>query len=138
MLKMSNESKPTRKLIKIEPSVDSDGTQISLYTYEVTKNGVTSIQTVKTRRTPKYKDCKYEPDKHKTMVIDELVKYFNSYNYTTSNQLEEFRVLTKDNIKLKQIIDHLQTTLNVHLTQIQLKQIIATDLISKLKVKISF
>ena len=135
---MSNDSKPTRKLIRIDPAVDSDGTQISLYTYEVTKNGVVTTQTVKTRRTPKYKDCKYEPDKHKTMVIDELVKYFNSYNYTTSNQLEEFRVLTKDNTKLKQIIDHLQTTLNVHLTQIQLKQIIATDLISKLKVKISF
>ena len=138
MLKMQNDSKPTRKLIKIEPAVDSDGTQISLYTYEVTKNGVVTTQTVKTRRTPKYKDCKYEPDKHKTMVVDELVKYFNSYNYTTSNQLEEFRILTKDNTKLKQIIDHLQTTLNVHLTQLQLKQIIATDLISKLKVKIQF
>ena len=135
---MSNDSKPTRKLIRIDPAVDSDGTQISLYTYEVTKNGVVTTQTVKTRRTPKYKDCKYESDKHKTLVIDELVKYFNSYNYTTSNQLEEFRVLTKDNTKLKQIIDHLQTTLNVHLTQLQLKQIIATDLISKLKVKISF
>ena len=138
MLKMSNESKPTRKLIKIEPSVDSDGTQISLYTYEVTKNGVTSIQTVKTRRTPKYKDCKYDVEKHKTSVVNELVKYFNSYKFQTANQLEEFRVLTKDNNKLKQIIDHIQTTLNIHLTQIQLKQIIATELTAKLKVKIQF
>ena len=138
MLKMSNEAKPTRKLIKIEPSVDSDGTQISLYTYEVTKNGVVTTQTVKTRRTPKYKDCKYEPTKHKTMVVDELVKYFNSYKYSTQNQLEEFHVLTKDNNKLKQIIDHIQNTLNIHLTQIQLKQIIATELTTKLKVKVTF
>ena len=135
---MSSETKPTRKLISVEPSVDSDGTAISLYTYEVCKNGVTTTQTVKARRTPKYKDCRYEPDKHQTQVTNELIKYFNNYNFSTSNHLEEFRVLTKDNTKLKQIIDHIQTTLNVHLTQLQLKQIIATELTSKLKVRISF
>ena len=126
-----------RTLKSVQPGKDSDGTDISVYTYEVEKNGKISTQTVKARKTKKYEN-KYNADEHLKLVTDELINYFNNYKFENANQLEEFRVLTKDNTKLKQIIDHLQTTLNVHLTQLQLKQIIATDLISKLKVKISF
>ena len=138
MSQSNNTTKGTRKLVSITPSTDSDGTQINLYSYEISKDGKIFTQTVKTRRTPKFKDHKYNPEKDQTNVVQLLVKYFNEYNFETNNQLEEFRILTKDNTKLKQIIDHLQTTLNVHLTQLQLKQIIATDLTAKLKVKVTF
>lgn len=136
---MSTQNKITnRKLISVEPSTDSDGTEISIYTYEVEKNGRVTTQTVKTRKTRKYKDNKYVADEHDKLVIPELIKYFNTYKFETNNQLEEFYCMTKNNEKLKLIIEHLYNTLQIKLTQLQVKQLIATQLINKLTVKINF
>ena len=127
-----------RKLISVEPAKDNDGTEINVYKYEVTRNGKTTTQTVKTRKTNKYKENKYNPEEHKDLVVKELIKYFNTYKYETNNQLDEFRIMTKNNEKLKIIVDHLFTTLQVKLTQLQVKQLISTELITKMSVKISF
>ena len=136
---MSTQSKTTnRKLLSVDPATDSDGSQINVYTYEVERNGKTSIQTVKTRKTHKYKDNKYDPNTHKETVVNELIKYFNSYKYETNNQLEEFRLMSKNNEKLKIIVDYIFTKLQIKLTQLQIKQLIATDLISRLQVNIKF
>lgn len=136
---MSTQNKTTnRKLISVDPATDSDGSQINVYTYEVERNGKTSIQTVKTRKTHKYKDNKYNPNTDKKVVVDELIKYFNNYKYETGNQLEEFRVMSKSNEKLKIIVEHIFNTLQIKLTQLQIKQLIATDLINSLQVTIKF
>ena len=136
---MSTQNKTTnRKLISVNPSKDTDGTEISIYTYEVERNGRVTTQTVKTRKTRKYKDNKYVADEHKQTVVDELVKYFNNYKYENSNQLDEFYVMIKNNEKLKSIIEHLYNTLQIKLTQLQVKQLIATEIINKLNVKINF
>ena len=131
---MSDQTKTVnRKLVSIVPAKDSDGTEISIYTYEVEKNGKISTQTVKTRKTLKYKGNKYDANEHSQQVLDELIKYFNEYKFETSNQLEEFRIMTKNNEKLKIIVDHIYKTLQIKLTQLQLKQ-----LIDRLSVKINF
>ena len=138
MSSTNNSTKGTRKLISITPATDSDGSQISLYSYEITKDGKTFTQTVKTRRTPKFKDHKFDLEKDKTSVVQLLVKYFNEYKFENANQLEEFRVLTKDSSKLKTIISHIETTLNVHLTQLELRNLINSEISPKINVKISF
>ena len=98
---MSDQTKTVnRKLVSIVPAKDSDGTEINIYTYEVEKNGKISTQTVKTRKTLKYKGNKYDANEHSQQVLDELIKYFNEYKFETSNQLEEFRIMTKNNEKL--------------------------------------
>jgi len=136
---MSDQTKTVnRKLVSIVPAKDSDGTEINIYTYEVEKNGKISTQTVKTRKTLKYKGNKYDANEHSQQVLDELIKYFNEYKFETSNQLEEFRIMTKNNEKLKIIVDHIYKTLQIKLTQLQLKQLIATELINRLSVKINF
>ena len=136
---MSDQTKTVnRKLVSIVPAKDSDGTEINIYTYEVEKNGKISTQTVKTRKTLKYKGNKYDANEHSQQVLDELIKYFNEYKFETSNQLEEFRIMTKNNEKLKIIVDHIYKTLQIKLTQLQLKQLIATQLIDRLSVKINF
>lgn len=127
-----------RKLLSVEPAKDSDGSNISVYKYEVEKNGKMSIQTVKTRKNPKYKDNKYIPEQHKSQVITELLNYFSNYKFESQNQLEEFRLLTKSNDKLKHIVDHIFNKLQVKITQLQLKQLIATEISNKITVKISF
>jgi len=138
-LKMSDQTKTVNiKLVSIVPAKDSDGTEINIYTYEVEKNGKISTQTVKTRKTLKYKGNKYDANEHSQQVLDELIKYFNEYKFETSNQLEEFRIMTKNNEKLKIIVDHIYKTLQIKLTQLQLKQLIATQLIDRLSVKINF
>ena len=112
---MSTQNKTTnRKLLSVDPATDSDGSQINVYTYEVERNGKTSIQTVKTRKTHKYKDNKYNPNTDKKVVVDELIKYFNNYKYETGNQLEEFRVMSKSNEKLKIIVEHIFNTLQIY------------------------
>ena len=138
MSSTNNSTKGMRKLVSITPATDSDGSQISLYSYEITKDGKTFTQTVKTRRTPKFKDHKFDPEKDKTSVVQLLVKYFNEYKFENANQLEEFRVLTKDSSKLKTIISHIETTLNVHLTQLELRNLINSEITPKITVKISF
>ena len=138
MSSTNNSTKGMRKLISITPATDSDGSQISLYSYEITKDGKTFTQTVKTRRTPKFKDHKFDLEKDKTNVVQLLVKYFNEYKFENANQLEEFRVLTKDSSKLKTIISHIETTLNVHLTQLELRNLINSEITPKITVKISF
>ena len=77
-------------------------------------------------------------NKSNQTVVDELVKYFNNYKYENSNQLDEFYVMIKNNEKLKSIIEHLYNTLQIKLTQLQVKQLIATEIINKLNVKINF
>ena len=126
-----------RKLVSITPSKDTDGSDISVYTYEVEKNGKVSTQTVKTRKTKKY-EKKYNAEEHLQLVVDVLIKYFNNYKFENTNQLEEFRILTKNNEKLRTIVDHIFNTLQIKITQLQLKQLIATELIEKMNVKISF
>ena len=126
-----------RTLKSVQPGKDSDGTDISVYTYEVEKNGKISTQTVKARKTKKYEN-KYNAEEHLKLVSDELIKYFNSYKFESANQLEEFRVLTKNNEKLRLIVDHIFTKLQVKITQLQLRQLIATEIINKMSVKISF
>lgn len=135
---MEQTKSTNRKLISVEPAKDDDGTEINIYKYEVTRNGKTTTQTVKTRKTNKYKENKYVPEEHKDLVVKELIKYFNNYKYESTNHLDEFRVLTKNNEKLRIIVDHLFTTLQVKLTQLQLKQLIIAELYSKMSVKISF
>ncbi|MBO5141524.1 MAG: hypothetical protein J6C46_00750 [Clostridia bacterium] len=126
-----------RTLKSVQPAKDTDGTDISVYTYEVEKNGKISTQTVKARKTKKYEN-KYNAEEHLKLVTDELIKYFNSYKFESANQLEEFRVLTKNNEKLRLIVDHIFTKLQVKITQLQLRQLIATEIINKMSVKISF
>lgn len=126
-----------RTLKSVQPAKDTDGTDISVYTYEVEKNGKISTQTVKARKTKKYEN-KYNADEHLKLVTDELIKYFNNYKFENTNQLEEFRVLTKNNEKLRLIVDHIYSKLQVKITQLQLRQVIATQLIEKMSVKISF
>lgn len=138
LFKMEQTKTTNRKLISVEPAKDNDGSEINVYKYEVTRNGKTTTQTVKTRKTNKYKENKYNPEEDKDKVVGELIKYFNNYKYTTLNYLDEFRVMTKSNEKLKIIVDHLFTTLQVKLTQLQVKQLINTELINRMSVKISF
>lgn len=126
-----------RKLVSVEAAKDTDGSEISVYKYEVEKDGKVSTQTVKTRKTRKYEN-KYNTEQHSKSVVDAMIKYFNSYKFETSNQLEEFRLLTKNNEKLKLIVEHIFNTLQIKITQLQLKQLIATQLIEKMNVKISF
>lgn len=126
-----------RTLKSVQPAKDTDGTDISVYTYEVEKNGKISTQTVKARKTKKYEN-KYNAEEHLKLVTDELIKYFNSYKFESANQLEEFRVMTKNNEKLRMIVDHIFTKLQVKITQLQLRQLIATEIINKMSVKISF
>lgn len=127
-----------RKLISIESAKDTDGTDLSIYKYEVEKNGKTGIQTVKTRKTRKYKDQRYDPTKDKDQVITELIKYFNNYKFTQDNQLDEFRLLARNNAKLKEIVEHLFATIKIKLTQLELRQIINVDLSERIKVSIKF
>lgn len=126
-----------RTLKSIQPAKDTDGTDISVYTYEVEKNGKISTQTVKARKTKKYEN-KYNPEEHLKVVTDELIKYFNNYKFENANQLEEFRLLTKNNEKLRMIVDHIFTKLQIKITQLQLRQLIATEISDKMKVKILF
>lgn len=126
-----------RKLVSVEAAKDTDGSEISVYKYEVEKDGKVSTQTVKTRKTRKYEN-KYNTEQHSKSVVDAMIKYFNSYKFETSNQLEEFRLLTKNNEKLKLIVEHIFNTLQIKITQLQLKQLIATQLIERMNVKISF
>ena len=60
---VENQIQPTirseRKLLSVETQKDSDGIPVSVYTYEVEKNGKTVVQTVKTRKTRKYKENKF-------------------------------------------------------------------------------
>ena len=136
---MQNQTKNTiRKLLSVEPSKDNDGSNINIYKYEVNNNGKITTQTVKTRKTNKYKDNKYVPEEHKDVVVKELIKYFTEYKYTTKNELDEFRVMTKNNETLKIIVDHLFNTLQIKLTQLQIKQLVISDLLDKMTVKISF
>lgn len=138
MSQSNNTTKGSRKLISITPSTDSDGTQINLYSYEISKDGKTFTQTVKTRRTPKFKDHKYNPEKDQANVVQLLVKYFNEYNFETNNQLEEFRLLTKDSSKMKTIIAYIESNSQVHLTQIELRNLVNSEILPKINVKISF
>lgn len=135
---MESTKTTNRKLISVEPAKDNDGTEINIYKYEVTKNGKTSTQIVRTRKTNKYKENKYVQSEHKDLVVKELINYFNTYKYTSTNHIDEFRIMTKNNEKLKIIVDHIFTTLQVKLTQLQLKQLINAELINRMTVKISF
>lgn len=136
---MQSQTKNTiRKLLSVEPSKDNDGSNINIYKYEVNNNGKITTQTVKTRKTNKYKDNKYVPEEHKDAVVKELIKYFTNYKYTTNNELDEFRIMTKNNEKLKIIVDHIFNTLQIKLTQLQIKQLVISELLDKMSVKISF
>lgn len=135
---MSQSTKGSRKLLSITPSTDSDGTQINVYSYELTKDGKTTTQTVKSRRSPKFKDQKYNQEKDKTNVVNFLIKYFNEYNFENTNQLEEFRLLSRDSSKLKLIIQDIESSLNIHLTQIELRNLINNEIYTRMNVKITF
>ena len=126
-----------RKLVSVSSSKDSDGCDLSIYTYEVEKNGKVSTQIVKTRKTKKF-EVKYNAEEHLKTVVDELIKYFNNYKFEMNNQLEEFKVMTRNSEKLKTIVDHIYDVLQIKLTQLQVKQLIATQIFDRIKVKINF
>ena len=126
-----------RKLVSVSSSKDSDGCDLSIYTYEVEKNGKVSTQIVKTRKTKKF-EVKYNAEEHLKTVVNELIKYFNNYKFEMNNQLEEFKVMTRNSEKLKTIVDHIYDVLQIKLTQLQVKQLIATQIFDRIKVKINF
>ena len=127
-----------RKLISIESAKDTDGTDLSIYKYEVEKNGKTVVQTVKTRKTRKYKENKFNVEQHLETVLKALTEYFNSYEYKSNNQEEEFRQFIRDSVNLKLLVDELFNRIQIKLTQLELKKLITTHLLPKMNIKVSF
>ena len=131
-------TKSNRKLLAIEPSTDTDGSNITLYKYEVERGDKTIIQTVKTRKTRKYVENKYNETQHKEQIVIELKNYFKNYHFKNNNQLEEFKLIIRANSELKLIVDHLFKVCGVKLTQMQVRTLIVNELMNSIKVKLEF
>lgn len=134
----SKKSNSKRTLIDIKEGVDSDGTNINIYTYEVEKDGVIKTQNVKTRRTTKYKEKKFNKDEHTTQVVNWLKEYFTKYEYKTNDHLNEYKAFVRNTKLLKELVDVIYEAIKIRVTQVQAKQLIYEHLMPKLQIKISF